>query len=77
MKTQSGKFMTSKVMGTCAETGKFILKGHDIWYSFSERKAYSSVSSRYRAEEEAASTSAYVQAQENSYFDNFCQRNGI
>jgi len=77
MRTSSGKFMRSKVMSACAETGKFILKGHDIFYSFSERKAYSSVSSRYRAEQEAANTSAYIQAQEETYFDSFCQRNGI
>lgn len=73
----SGKFMKSKVMGTCAETGKFILKGHDIFYSFSERKAYSSVSKRYKVEHDAACTGAYIQAQDEAYFDNFCWANNI
>lgn len=72
-----GKFMKSKIMSMCGETGRFILKGHDIWYSFSERKAYSSVSKRYKDEKEAVDTGAYISAQEDAYYDNFCYRNGI
>lgn len=69
--------MKSKIGSMCAETGNFIMKGHDIWYSFSERKAYSSVSKRYKDEKEASDTGAYVRAQEDAYYDNFCYRNGI
>lgn len=72
-----GKFMTSKIGGLCAETGNFIMKGHDIYYEFATKKAYSSASNKYREVRQLQNDACYVQAQGDRYFDNFCWANNI
>lgn len=59
--------MTAKYNGTCAETGKPIRKGDHIFY---DGKAYCKDSKKYQSENEATNTSAYIQAQEDAYWDN-------
>ncbi len=71
------KFMKSKFKGVCAETGKTIKKGDSILFDTVTRKVYSVSSKRYKDAAECKSTSGFIEAQENAYFDNFCWRNKI
>jgi hypothetical protein len=71
------KFMISKFKSVCQETGKVISKGEYILYDTASRKAYSSQSKKYQSEQECVQTAAYIQAQEDAYFDNFCNKYGI
>lgn len=71
------KFIQAKFKGICHETGKTIAKGDSILYNTDTKKAYSSESSMYKKAYECTQDAYYVQAQEDAYFDNFCQRNGI
>lgn len=41
------------------------------------RNVFCSTSEKYKSEKELIETAAYIQAQEDAYFDNFCQANGI
>ena len=71
------KFLNSKFKGVCNETGKSIAKGAPILFDTANRKVYCSDSTKYKSELECVQTAAYVQAQEDAYFDNFCIINGI
>ena len=62
---------------TCHETGNVISKGEHILYDTASRKAYCSKSQKYKAEKECEQTAAYIQAQEDAYFDNLCYKYGI
>ena len=53
------------------------LRGEFIFYSFDNRKAYSEASETYKKNEEATNTANMIQANEEAYFDNFCQANNI
>ncbi len=69
------KYMQAKFDSKCAQTGASIKRGADIYYvpgrgSFCESSA---VYKEHRANNDAA----HVQAQEEAYFDNFCQKNNI
>ncbi len=70
--------MKAKFNSTCHETGKAIKKGESILYDRSLRKAFCSTSNRYEeANNEPLQDGILVQANEDAYFDNFCQNNGI
>lgn len=70
--------ITAKFNSTCAETGKPIKKGQSCLYDPTDRKVYSLDSQMAKAEKEHNSHDGQlVQAQEDAYFDNFCQSNGI
>jgi len=71
------KFITARFSSRCADTGITIAKDDNILYDTSTKKAYCSKSKTYRDEAQRINTAAYVQAQEDAYFDNFCQQNGI
>ena len=71
------KLMISKFKSTCHETGNVISKGEHILYDTASRKAYCSKSQKYKAEKECEQTAAYIQAQEDAYFDNLCYKYGI
>lgn len=72
------KTITAKFNSKCAETGKALRKGDTIVYDPETRKAYHLDSRMAKAEAAMQSNDAqYVAAQENAYFDNFCQANGI
>lgn len=76
------KKITAKFKSKCADSGKTINKGDQMYYDYSTRKCYHMESntvfqlagSDKAADEDLA---GYIQAQENAYFDNFCQSNNI
>lgn len=67
---------TAKFTSKCAETGKIIRKGDTILYDKANKKAYCKDSSIYNKPADQGLAN-YVQANEDAYFDNFCQNNGI
>ena len=69
--------MQAKFKSICHETSKAIAKGDSILYNTDTKKVYSTASSTYKKAYECTQDAYYVQAQEDAYFDNFCQRNGI
>lgn len=71
------KFIQAKFKSVCHETDKVIAKGDSILYDTDTKKAYSAESSTYKKAYQCTQDAHYVQAQEDAYFDNFCQRNGI
>ena len=70
-------FITARFKSKCAETGATIKKDDACLYDKMVKKVYCKDSSRYKDELENASTNSYIEAQENAYFDNFCQTNNI
>jgi len=77
IKSNTMKFITAKFKSKCAETGKPIAKGENCLYDNVNKKVYSVSSSKYLQEQETANISSFIEAQENAYFDNFCQTNNI
>lgn len=71
------KFMEARFPSQCAETGIKIRKDDSIFYDSFTKKAYCSKSKKYKDEAERKSVAAYVEAQENAAFDNFCYNNNI
>jgi hypothetical protein len=65
----------AKYNGKCSETGKRISIGEAIFWSKSTGKVYCKDSEKYKQEQEARNTSAYIQAQEDAYFDRFSYNN--
>ncbi len=72
-----GKFITAKFTSKCNENGSIVNKGDKVYYVFATKKVYSSSSNRFNAEGETLDTANMVQANEDSYYDNFCQNNNI
>jgi hypothetical protein len=68
-------FFHTKFNKRCSETGNLILRGELILVS--NRKAYCKESKKYQEFLEAYNVKNYIDAQENAYFDNFCQNNNI
>ena len=73
----NGKVINAKFNSTCAETGKKVTKGEQVWYAFNERKVYCSTSKRYAEEIDAQATAQFIMDEQNAYYDNFCQANNI
>lgn len=75
------KKIIAKFNSRCHETGKALKKNEWIIYDYSTRKAYHveapEALKRYERESERESVRNYIDAQENAYFDNFCQSNNI
>ena len=69
-----GRFITARFKSQCAESGKTINKGESIFY---DGKAYCMESKAYKDRKEANQTFAHITANENAYFDNFCNQNNI
>ena len=69
-----GKFMYSKFASNCDELGTKIKKGDPIYY---DGKAFCSTSKKYKELKELDQLAGYIQAEQNSYFDNFCLKNNI
>ena len=68
--------ITAKFTSTCPATGMTIRKGSPCLYDPSLRKAYhpSAKDSLTKVVDDMA---AYVQAEQDAYFDSFCQANNI
>lgn len=62
---------------TCSETGKALKKGSEIYFNTSTRKAYHTDSQTAKNHREGRTDAGLSTAQENAYFDNFCQANNI
>jgi hypothetical protein len=63
---------TAKFNSICASTGEKIRKGEQMYYDASKRKCYT-----LKSQIEADSIANMVQANEDAYFDSFCQANNI
>jgi hypothetical protein len=70
-------FINAKFKSKCAETGAIIVKGENCLYDRVTKKVYCRSSKIFLAEQEAENTSSFIEAQENAYYDNFCQTNNI
>lgn len=76
------KKITAKFNSKCAETGKAIRKGDDMYYDYSAKKCYSLTSERGKYQSGLVGTvwaadNDFVQDPGEQYFDNFCMNNGI
>lgn len=76
------KIIYAKFNSLCAETGCKIKKGERMVYDYVNRKAYAIGSNKAVAfingtPDEPDGAAGMVQANENAFFDNFCQNNGI
>jgi hypothetical protein len=72
------KKITAKFNSTCAETGRKLSKGSDIYYNTTTRKAYhpeSDTVKNYLNGGTDDGTAGYIQAQEDAYFDNWSSAN--
>jgi hypothetical protein len=69
-----GRFITARFKSQCADTGKTINKGESIYY---DGKAYCVDSKPYKDRKDANQTFAYIKANEDAYYDNFCIQNNI
>lgn len=69
------KYIKAKFDSKCAQTGASIKRGDEIYY-IPGRGSFCSISAVYQ-DKKANPEAAHVQAQEEAYFDNFCQTNNI
>jgi hypothetical protein len=70
-------FINAKFSSTCTETGAVIAKGENCLYDRVNKKVYCRSSKKYQEQQEIINTSSIIEAQENAYFDNFCDTNNI
>ncbi len=68
------KIIVAKFSSKCAASGKRLQKGDTIVYDVNRKLAYHP---SYSPSETITDESRYVQAQEEAYFDRFCQTNNI
>lgn len=68
------KAITAKFNSKCAATGQAIKKGENIIYDQTTKRAYKLGN---EPKNQYSDDANIVQAQEDAYFDNFCQNNGI
>jgi hypothetical protein len=71
------KKIFAKFKSKCADTGKPIQRGEQMYYDYSTRKCYKldspkglQQSGNASDQQEARNISSYVQAQEDAYYDN-------
>lgn len=65
------KTITAKFKSKCTETGVTINKGDRCLYDPKAKKVYSLDSNIAKINQQVNNDRAYVQAQEEAYFDNF------
>ena len=75
------KKITAKFNSKCAETGRPIRKGEEMIYDYSGKKCYSFYSQAWhnfnKDSGQFSDDSKMVQANEDAFYDNFCQQNNI
>ena len=72
------KLITAKFTSMCNETGWTLKKGVLIYFDPSTKQAFhydSPIAQKFR--ESADPAAGTIQANEEAYFDNFCQNNNI
>lgn len=70
------KKIFAKFPSHCADTGRRIFKGEAVYYDPTLKRVFSQncdMARMYESQQEARNTRAYVEAQENAYFDNFAR----
>lgn len=71
------KKITARFSSKCAETGKTIRKGEEMYYDYSEKKCYHLTSMKAQSQNTDSRYNDFVQDPGEQYFDNFCQNNNI
>jgi hypothetical protein len=77
------KMINAKFRSKCSETGKTIYKGDICFYDYQYKQVFHPsadiviIRQSQADQKEADSTRQTIQAQEDAYFDNFCQQNNI
>lgn len=70
-------FIIARFKSKCAETGTTVQKNEGCLYDRTTKKVYCKDSTKYKNELESSFLASHIEAQENAYFDNFCQANNI
>jgi len=68
--------ITAKFSSTCPATGLTIRKGSPCIYDQTARKAYHPTA-KDSLTKEVDDLAAYIQAEQDAYFDSFCQANNL
>ena len=68
--------ITAKFTSTCPRTGLTIRKGSPCLYDSNARKAYH-LTAKEQLTKEVDDLAAYIQAEQEAYFDSFCQANNL
>ena len=71
------KFIKARFKSSCSQTGTIIKKGDNILFDTNTKKVFCEQSEKYQSELECVNVASCVQANEDAYFDDFCQRNNI
>ena len=71
------KLINAKFNSKCSETGRNIKKGDFMLYDYSAKKCYCEHSQTFVDHNKDDGTPGLIQANEDSYFDNFCYNNNI
>jgi hypothetical protein len=77
------KVINAKFRSKCVETGKTIYKGDVCFYDYQYKQVFHpsadivKIRQSQADQSEAENTRQTIEAQENAYFDNFCQQNNI
>jgi hypothetical protein len=73
------KKIQARFNSQCAETGKRIKKGDTMYYDYSAKKCYCLESNKAKQQDTPANPdlAGFIQAEQDAYFDNFCQQNNI
>ena len=70
------RVISAKFPCHCADTGRRILRGEAVYYDPKGKRVFcprSDMARMYDSQQEARQVRAYVEAQENAYFDNFAR----
>lgn len=79
-KTNTMEKITAKFNSRCNSTGLPLKKGEQIYYDRQAKKAYhitDQLAAKRYNDSVDTNTSNLISAQEEAYFDNFCQNNNI
>lgn len=66
----------AKFPSKCADTGRRILRGEAVYYDPKGKRVFcprSDMARMYESQQEARNVRAYIEAQENAYFDDFAR----
>jgi hypothetical protein len=70
------KVIFAKFPSHCADTGRRIIRGEAVYYDPAGKRVFcprSDMARMYDSQQEARQVRAYIEAQENAYFDNFAR----
>mgnify|MGYP000940780020 CR=1 FL=1 len=69
--------MIAKYPGRCGLTGKPIRKGEEMYYNTRTRQVYTIEAWDDRMKDQPDPAAAMIQAEQDAYFDTWCQANNI